>query len=232
METVISLDKIVKNYYIGSITVEALRAVDIDIKTNEYVAIMGPSGSGKSTLMNLVGALDTPTSGEYILNGTDVSKMDDNRLAEIRNQEIGFIFQTFNLLPRYTALENVMLPLIYAGVPKSERAEKATKVLTEVGLADRMDHKPNELSGGQRQRVAVARALVNSPSIILADEPTGNLDSKTSMDIMKLFGEIHNKGNTIILVTHEESIARYAHRIIRLLDGEIDKIEINKNPVI
>ena len=230
METVISLDKIVKNYYIGSITVEALRAVDIDIKRNEYVAIMGPSGSGKSTLMNLVGALDTPTSGEYILNGTDVSKMDDNRLAEIRNQEIGFIFQTFNLLPRYTALENVMLPLIYAGVPKSERAANATQTLTEVGLADRMDHKPNELSGGQRQRVAVARALVNNPSIILADEPTGNLDSKTSVDIMKLFGEIHKKGNTIILVTHEEDIARYAHRIIRLLDGQIDKIEINKNP--
>ncbi|MCD4711522.1 MAG: ABC transporter ATP-binding protein [Bacteroidales bacterium] len=226
----ISLDKIVKNYYIGSITVEALRSVDIKIKRNEYVAIMGPSGSGKSTLMNLVGALDTPTSGEYVLNGTDVSKMDDNRLAEIRNQEIGFIFQTFNLLPRYTALENVMLPLVYAGVPKSERVEKATTTLTEVGLADRMDHKPNELSGGQRQRVAVARALVNDPSIILADEPTGNLDSKTSMDIMKLFGDIHDRGNTIILVTHEESIARYAHRIIRLLDGEIDKIEINKNP--
>jgi len=226
----ISLDKIVKNYYIGSITVEALRSVDIDIKTNEYVAIMGPSGSGKSTLMNLVGALDTPTSGEYILNGTDVSKMDDNRLAEIRNQEIGFIFQTFNLLPRYTALENVMLPLIYAGVSKSERAEQAKHTLEEVGLGDRMDHKPNELSGGQRQRVAVARALVNNPSIILADEPTGNLDSKTSVDIMKLFGHIHERGNTIILVTHEESIARYAHRIIRLLDGEIDKIEINKNP--
>jgi len=230
METVISLDKIVKDYYIGSIVVKALRSVDIDIKRNEYVAIMGPSGSGKSTLMNLVGALDTPTSGEYILNGTDVSKMDDDRLAEIRNQEIGFIFQTFNLLPRYTALENVMLPLIYAGVPKSERAKKATTTLTEVGLADRMDHKPNELSGGQRQRVAVARALVNDPSIILADEPTGNLDSKTSVDIMKLFGQIHKRGNTIILVTHEESIARYAHRIIRLLDGEIDKIEINKNP--
>ena len=230
METVISLDQIVKNYYIGSIVVEALRSVDVDIKTNEYVAIMGPSGSGKSTLMNLVGALDTPTSGEYILNGTDVSKMDDNRLAEIRNQEIGFIFQTFNLLPRYTALENVMLPLVYAGVSKSERSEKATKTLTEVGLADRMDHKPNELSGGQRQRVAVARALVNDPSIILADEPTGNLDSKTSVDIMKLFGQIHQRGNTIILVTHEEDIAQYAHRIIRLLDGEIDKIEINKKP--
>ena len=230
METVISLDKIVKNYYVGTITVEALRSVDIEIGTNEYVAIMGPSGSGKSTLMNLIGALDTPTSGEYILNGTDVSKMDDNRLAEIRNSEIGFIFQTFNLLPRYTALENVMLPLIYAGFPKSERAEKAKHTLEDVGLGDRMDHKPNELSGGQRQRVAVARALVNNPSIILADEPTGNLDSKTSVDIMKLFGQIHERGNTIILVTHEESIARYAHRIIRLLDGEIDKIEINKNP--
>jgi len=230
METVISLDKIIKDYYIGSITVKALRSVDIKIDEGEYVAIMGPSGSGKSTLMNLVGALDTPTSGTYILNGTDVSKMDDNRLAEIRNREIGFIFQTFNLLPRYTALENVMLPLIYAGVPKSERIEKATTTLTEVGLADRMDHKPNELSGGQRQRVAVARALVNNPSIILADEPTGNLDSKTSVDIMKLFGHIHDRGNTIILVTHEESIARYAHRIIRLLDGEIDHVEINKNP--
>lgn len=230
METIISLDKIVKNYYIGSITVEALRSVDIEIKSNEYVAIMGPSGSGKSTLMNLIGALDTPTSGEYVLNGTDVSKMDDNRLAEIRNSEIGFIFQTFNLLPRYTALENVTLPLIYAGVGKSERVELAKQTLKEVGLADRMDHRPNELSGGQRQRVAVARALVNNPSIILADEPTGNLDSKTSVDIMKLFGEIHKRGNTIILVTHEESIARYAHRIIRLLDGEIDKIEVNENP--
>ena len=209
---------------------EALRSVDIEIKRNEYVAIMGPSGSGKSTLMNLIGALDTPTSGEYILNGTDVSKMDDNRLAEIRNREIGFIFQTFNLLPRYTALENVTLPLIYAGVGKTERVELAKKTLDEVGLGDRMDHKPNELSGGQRQRVAVARALVNNPSIILADEPTGNLDSKTSVDIMKLFGQIHQRGNTIILVTHEESIARYAHRIIRLLDGEIDRIEINENP--
>jgi putative ABC transport system ATP-binding protein len=230
METIISLDKIVKNYYIGAITVKALRSVTIDIKQNEYVAIMGPSGSGKSTLMNLVGALDTPTSGEYVLNGTDVSRMDDNRLAEIRNQEIGFIFQTFNLLPRYTALENVMLPLIYAGISKSERSEKAKTTLAEVGLADRMDHKPNELSGGQRQRVAVARALVNNPSIILADEPTGNLDSKTSVDIMKLFGQIHEMGNTIILVTHEADISQYAHRIIRLLDGEVDKVEINKNP--
>lgn len=230
METIISLDKIVKNYFIGSIIVEALRSVDIEIKTNEYVAIMGPSGSGKSTLMNLVGCLDTPTSGNYVLNGTDVSKMDDNRLAEIRNQEIGFIFQTFNLLPRYTALENVILPLIYAGFGKSERVEKAKQTMDDVGLGDRMEHKPNELSGGQRQRVAVARALVNNPSIILADEPTGNLDSKTSVDIMKLFGQIHSLGNTIILVTHEEFIARYAHRIIRLLDGQIEKIEINKNP--
>ena len=230
MGTVISLEKIVKNYYIGSITVEALRSVDVEIKENEYVAIMGPSGSGKSTLMNLVGALDTPTSGNYVLNGTDVSQMDDNRLAEIRNREIGFIFQTFNLLPRYTALENVTLPLIYAGVGKSERVERAKQTLEDVGLGDRMDHRPNELSGGQRQRVAVARALVNNPSIILADEPTGNLDSKTSVDIMKLFGEIHSRGNTIILVTHEESIARYSHRIIRLLDGQIDKVEINENP--
>jgi len=230
MENMIRLDKIVKNYYIGSIVVEALRSVTIDINKNEYVAIMGPSGSGKSTLMNLVGALDTPTSGEYILNGTDVSKMDDNRLAEIRNREIGFIFQTFNLLPRYTALENVMLPLIYAGISKSERAERAKSTLADVGLADRMDHKPNELSGGQRQRVAVARALVNNPSIILADEPTGNLDSKTSVDIMKLFGHIHEMGNTIILVTHEEDISHYAHRIIRLLDGQVDNVQINKNP--
>lgn len=230
METVISLDKLVKNYYIGSITVEALRSVDIDIRKNEYVAIMGPSGSGKSTLMNLIGCLDTPTSGSYNLSGTDVSKMDDNRLAEIRNQEIGFIFQTFNLLPRYTALENVILPLIYAGFGKTERVEKAKKTLEDVGLGDRMEHKPNELSGGQRQRVAVARALVNNPSIILADEPTGNLDSKTSLDIMKLFGEIHSLGNTIIVVTHEETVARYAHRIIRLFDGKVDKIEINKNP--
>jgi putative ABC transport system ATP-binding protein len=230
METIIILKNLVKNYYIGSITVEALRSIDVEIFRNEYVAIMGPSGSGKSTLMNLVGALDTPTKGSYILNGTDVSKMDDNRLADIRNREIGFIFQTFNLLPRYTALENVTLPLIYAGMGKSERVERAKKVLDEVGLADRMDHRPNELSGGQRQRVAVARALVNNPSIILADEPTGNLDSKTSIDIMKLFGEIHARGNTIILVTHEESISRYAHRIIHLLDGQVDSIEINDHP--
>lgn len=230
MDAVINLEKIVKNYYVGSITVRALRSVSIDIERNEYVAIMGPSGSGKSTLMNLIGCLDTATDGKYVLNGKDVSKMEDNSLAEIRNSEIGFVFQTFNLLPRYTALENVMLPLVYAGFNKADRMARAIEVLTDVGLDDRMDHKPNELSGGQRQRVAVARALVNNPSIILADEPTGNLDSKTSIDIMGLFGEIHRKGNTIILVTHEESIARHAHRIIRLIDGEIDKIEINENP--
>lgn len=230
MDAVINLEKIVKNYYVGSITVRALRSVSIDIERNEYVAIMGPSGSGKSTLMNLIGCLDTATDGKYVLNGKDVSKMEDNSLAEIRNSEIGFVFQTFNLLPRYTALENVMLPLVYAGFNKADRMARAIEVLTDVGLDDRMDHKPNELSGGQRQRVAVARALVNHPSIILADEPTGNLDSKTSIDIMGLFGEIHRKGNTIILVTHEESIARHAHRIIRLIDGEIDKIEINENP--
>ncbi len=232
MDNIISLKELVKNYYIGSIVVEALRKIDLEIRRNEYVAIMGPSGSGKSTLMNLVGCLDTPTSGHYILNGTDVSQMEDNRLAEIRNREIGFIFQTFNLLPRYTALENVTLPLVYAGAGKGERTEKAKETLHQVGLGDRMEHKPNELSGGQRQRVAVARALVNNPSIILADEPTGNLDSKTSIDIMELFGEIHSQGNTIILVTHEEDIARYAHRIIRLLDGQIDRIEINENPKI
>ncbi|HER09019.1 MAG TPA: ABC transporter ATP-binding protein [Bacteroides sp.] len=230
MDTVISLDKIVKNYYIGSIVVEALRSVDIEIKRNEYVAIMGPSGSGKSTLMNLVGCLDTPTSGTYILNGTDVSKMEDNQLAEIRNREIGFIFQTFNLLPRYTALENVTLPLIYAGAHKTERVQRAKETLTSVGLSDRMDHKPNELSGGQRQRVAVARALVNHPSLILADEPTGNLDSKTSLDIMRLFGQIHELGNTIIIVTHEDFIARYAHRIIHLLDGKVESVEVNEHP--
>ena len=230
MSSIINLDQVVKNYYIGSITVEALRSISLEINNNEYVAIMGPSGSGKSTLMNLVGCLDTATSGSYILNGLDVSKMEDNQLAEIRNREIGFIFQTFNLLPRYTALENVTLPLVYAGSGKTERIERAKATLDSVGLADRMDHKPNELSGGQRQRVAAARALVNNPSIILADEPTGNLDSKTSLDIMRLFGMIHAKGNTIIVVTHEESIARYAHRIIRLFDGEIERIEINENP--
>ena len=220
-----------KNTYLGSIVVPALRSISINMKRNEYVAIMGPSGSGKSTLMNLIGCLDTSTEGTYILNGTDVSQMEDNQLAEVRNQEIGFIFQTFNLLPRYTALENVMLPMVYAGVGKQARTERAMEVIESVQLTDRMDHKPNELSGGQRQRVAVARALVNNPSIILADEPTGNLDSKTSKDIMRLLDEIHELGNTIILVTHEEEIARHAHRIIRLIDGEVAKDEVNPNPV-
>jgi putative ABC transport system ATP-binding protein len=229
MQRIIELDQVIKNYYVGTIVVRALRSISITINANEYVAIMGPSGSGKSTLMNLIGCLDTATEGSYILNGTDVSKMEDNQLAEIRNQEIGFVFQTFNLLPRYTALENVMLPMIYAGISKHQRVERAKEVIESVGLTDRMDHKPNELSGGQRQRVAVARALVNNPSIILADEPTGNLDSKTSVDIMRLFDEIHDKGNTIILVTHEESIARHAHRIIRLIDGEVEKDEVNKD---
>jgi putative ABC transport system ATP-binding protein len=230
-DTIIHLDKVVKNYMIGTIVVRALQSISLEIKRNEYVAIMGPSGSGKSTLMNLLGCLDTATSGTYILNGTDVSKMQDNQLAEIRNSEIGFVFQTFNLLPRYTALENVMLPLIYAGQNKSQRIERAKKVIEDVALSDRSHHKPNELSGGQRQRVAVARAMVNNPSIILADEPTGNLDSKTSIDIMNLFGEIHRRGNTMILVTHEEDIARHAHRIIRLKDGVIDFDVINEHPV-
>ena len=228
MDQIIQLKNIVKNYYVGSIVVKALRSITIDIKKNEYVAIMGPSGSGKSTLMNLIGCLDTATEGTYILNGTDVSQMEDNKLAEIRNREIGFVFQTFNLLPRYTALENVTLPMVYAGINKQDRHERALRVIEDVGLSDRMDHKPNELSGGQRQRVAVARALVNNPSIILADEPTGNLDSKTSLDIMNLLDEIHDRGNTIILVTHEEDIARHAHRIIRLIDGEVAKDEVNK----
>ena len=227
MDNVITLNSLVKNYYIGKIVVEALRSIDLMIDRGEYVAIMGPSGSGKSTLMNIIGCLDSPTSGEYYLNRKDVSKMDDNSLAEIRNKEIGFVFQTFNLLPRYTALENVMLPLIYAGVPKHERMEIARTVLESVGLADRMDHRPNELSGGQRQRVAVARALVNKPSIILADEPTGNLDSKSSAEIMSLFDEIYRKGNTVIVVTHEEDIARHAKRIIRLMDGQVAADTVN-----
>ncbi|MDX2414654.1 MAG: ABC transporter ATP-binding protein [Bacteroidales bacterium] len=227
MSKVIEIKNIVKNYQVGTVIVRALRKISLDIEKNEYVALMGPSGSGKSTLMNLLGCLDTPTNGEYILNGTDVSRLEDNQLAEIRNKEIGFVFQTFNLLPRYTALENVMLPLIYSGVQKAEREKIAKKVLDQVGLDDRMTHKPNELSGGQRQRVAIARAMVNRPSIILADEPTGNLDSKTSLDIMKLLKEIHDNGNTVILVTQEEDIAKQAERIVRLLDGEIssDKLK-------
>jgi putative ABC transport system ATP-binding protein len=231
MDKVIEIQNIVKNYVIGSVIVRALRSVSINIGRNEYVAIMGPSGSGKSTLMNLIGCLDTPTSGSYMLNNTDVSKMEDDFLAEIRNKEIGFVFQTFNLLPRYTALENVTLPLIYAGVSKVEREKVAVETLDQVGLADRMSHKPNELSGGQRQRVAIARALVNKPSIILADEPTGNLDSKTSIDIMNLLDDIHRKGNTVIVVTHEEDIAKHAARIIRLFDGEVSQDYYNERYV-
>jgi putative ABC transport system ATP-binding protein len=226
MNEVILLKKIVRNFALGPQTVRVLKGIDLSIKHNEFVALMGPSGSGKSTLMNLLGCLDTPTSGEYWLNGKDVSSLTDNDLAEIRNSEIGFVFQTFNLLPRSTALENVMLPLIYAGMGSKERKERAEEVLEQVGLGDRMDHRPNQLSGGQRQRVAVARALVNKPSIILADEPTGNLDSKTSVEIMNLFNEIHSNGNTVILVTHEEEIALHSKRIIRLRDGEIEKDEL------
>jgi putative ABC transport system ATP-binding protein len=224
---VISLKGIERSFQIGDEIVKALRSVDLNINRNEYVALMGPSGSGKSTLMNILGCLDTPSAGEYFLNGTDVSKMSDNELAAIRNKEIGFIFQTFNLLPKSTALDNVILPLIYAGMNKEEREKRAMVSLNEVGLTNRVKHKPNELSGGQRQRVAIARALVNNPSIILADEPTGNLDSKTSWEIMGLFEEIHRKGNTIIVVTHEEDIARYAHRIIRLKDGLVESDEKN-----
>ncbi|MBP6041370.1 MAG: ABC transporter ATP-binding protein [Flavobacterium sp.] len=218
----IKISNIKRDFVLGNEIVYVLKGIDLEINKGEYVALMGPSGSGKSTLMNLLGCLDTPTSGTYILNGKDVSQMKDDELAEIRNKEIGFVFQTFNLLPRTTALDNVALPMIYAGYSKSERNERATEVLKQVNLADRMDHQPNQLSGGQRQRVAVARALVNKPSIILADEPTGNLDSKTSVEIMKLFGDIHASGNTVILVTHEEEIAAYANRVIRLRDGLIE----------
>lgn len=231
-EPLIRLEKIYKYYQVGTEIIKALRKVDLSINRNEYVAIMGPSGSGKSTLMNLLGCLDTPTSGSYILNNQDVSRLTDDDLAEIRNKEIGFVFQTFNLMPRYNALENVVLPLVYAGKSKSERIERGLEVLENVGLTDRMKHKPNELSGGQRQRVAIARAMVNRPSIILADEPTGNLDSKTSLEIMRLLANIHQQGNTIILVTHEEEIARFAHRIIRLKDGliesDLENTEITK----
>ncbi len=226
MENMIELRKIVRNFPLGNQVVKVLKGIDLAVKRNEYVALMGPSGSGKSTLMNLLGCLDTPTSGEYWLNGQDVARLTDNQLAEIRNKEIGFVFQTFNLLPRSTALENVALPLVYAGYSSKERNERAEEVLTQVGLADRMDHRPNQLSGGQRQRVAVARALVNKPSIILADEPTGNLDTKTSIEIMELFGDIQKNGNTVILVTHEEDIAQHARRIIRLRDGEVESDEV------
>ena len=229
--TLISIEDLKKIYQVGTQEVRALNGVSLTIQRNEYVAIMGPSGSGKSTLMNIIGCLDSPTSGNYVLNGTDVSQMEDNDLAEVRNKEIGFVFQSFNLLPRYTAMDNVALPLIYAGMPKHERMKRAETALVSVDLLNRKDHKPNELSGGQRQRVAVARALVNNPSIILADEPTGNLDSKTSIDIMNLFEEIYKKGNTIIVVTHEEEIALHARRIIRLRDGIIESDKENPNPV-
>ena len=225
----IKITNIKRDFPLGNEIVYVLKGIDLEINKGEYVALMGPSGSGKSTLMNILGCLDTPTSGTYILNGKHVSEMQDDELAGIRNKEIGFVFQTFNLMPRTTALDNVALPMVYAGHSKLERVERATEVLTQVGLQDRMDHKPNQLSGGQRQRVAVARALVNKPSIILADEPTGNLDSKTSVEIMNLFNEIHANGNTVILVTHEEDIAAYAHRIIRLRDGLIESDTMNPN---
>jgi len=220
--SLIKITNIKRDFALGNEIVYVLKGIDLEIKKGEYVALIGPSGSGKSTLMNLLGCLDTPTSGSYILNGKDVSQMHDDELADIRNKEIGFIFQTFNLLPRTTALDNVALPMIYAGHSKSERTIRATEVLKQVNLADRMDHQPNQLSGGQRQRVAIARALVNKPSIILADEPTGNLDSKTSEEIMALLEEIHQNGNTIIVVTHEEDIAAHAKRIIRMRDGMIE----------
>ncbi|MFB0959881.1 MAG: ABC transporter ATP-binding protein [Flavobacteriales bacterium] len=228
MSDLIRVENIFKIYKVGNQVVKALNGFSLSVSENEYVALMGPSGSGKSTLMNVLGCLDSPTSGKFYLNGPDVSSLVDDELAEIRNKEIGFIFQTFNLLPRYTALDNVTLPLIYNGTSKAERIKRGKEVLDQVGLADRMDHRPNELSGGQRQRVAIARALVNRPSIILADEPTGNLDSQTSYEIMELFDDIQKAGNTIILVTHEEGIANYAHRIVRLRDGVLESDQKNK----
>lgn len=222
MSPIIQLEDIRKSYFMGKQTISVLRGITLMIQKNEYVALMGPSGSGKSTLMNILGCLDSPTAGTYILNGQDVSTMTDNALAEVRNKEIGFVFQQFNLLPRLTALENVALPLVYAGIAKKQRTEQAMEVVTKVGLEDRSHHKPNELSGGQCQRVAIARALVNNPSIILADEPTGNLDSKTSVEIMEIFSKIHSGGNTVVLVTHEEDIANYAKRVVRLRDGIIE----------
>lgn len=231
-DAVIQIENLTRTYQMGETEVRALAGVSLQVQRNEYIAIMGPSGSGKSTLMNMIGCLDTPSSGEYILNGNRVSQMDDSDLAEIRNREIGFVFQTFNLLPRTSCLANVELPLIYAGIKAFDRKERALEVLDKVGLGDRVDHKPNELSGGQRQRVAIARALVNSPSILLADEPTGNLDTKTGNEIMLLFEELYRAGNTIILVTHENEIAEYSRRIIRLRDGLVEKDEPVDNPVL
>lgn len=230
MVPVIHLEDLKKSYFLGRQELPVLKGVTLDIQKNEYVALMGPSGSGKSTLMNILGCLDSPTGGTYILNGSDVSRMADNDLADVRNREIGFVFQQFNLLPRLTAAENVALPLVYAGVSKKDRAERAAEVLARVRLEDRMHHKPNELSGGQCQRVAIARALINNPSIILADEPTGNLDSRTSYEIMEILGKIHQEGNTVVLVTHEDDISRFAHRIIRLKDGLIETDLINPQP--
>ena len=228
-KVIISINNISKVYRMGHEVIKALKSVSLDIRQNEYVALMGPSGSGKSTLMNILGCLDSPSSGSYVLNDIDVSAMDDSALAEVRNRQIGFVFQTFNLLPRLSALDNVALPLVYAGISKSQRREKAAEALGKVGLTDRMHHRPNELSGGQRQRVAIARALVNDPSIILADEPTGNLDTKTSIEIMGIFEHIHNAGNTVILVTHEPDIAQHAHRIVRLRDGLVETDEVNES---
>lgn len=232
MENIIQVKNISRVYKVGLETIYALRSITLSIAKNEYVALMGSSGSGKSTLMNVLGCLDTPSGGEYHLNNIDVSRLSDNELAEIRNKQIGFVFQTFNLLPRSTALDNVALPLVYAGVSRDEREARALKSLQDVGLGDRVTHRPNELSGGQRQRVAIARALVTKPAIILADEPTGNLDSKTSIEIMALLADIHDKGNTVILVTHEEDIARHAHRIVRLKDGMVESDQKNPNPII
>jgi len=230
MSAILHLENICKSYYLGKQELPVLKGITLDISKNEYVALMGPSGSGKSTLMNILGCLDSPTSGKYILNGNDVSRMVDNDLAAVRNKEIGFVFQQFNLLPRLSAAENVALPLVYAGVSKKERVERAESVLSKVKLEDRMHHKPNELSGGQCQRVAIARALINNPAIILADEPTGNLDSKTSYEIMDILGKIHSDGNTVILVTHEEDISTFAHRIIRLRDGVVETDKMNLKP--